>query len=233
MTSSPLADILSLPAMRALGPSVGAGGRRVTPPESSAWIVGRASATTGAESSAAGARLNFGGPESSESRGAAAGWEAGADVAEGVEAGRRRTIVAELLGSIEALSGAGEDALELELFEALSEPEDALRSFGRSLSSVLLDELLDELAALSSELDVALRNFGRSVSLLLEEESSELELARRSWGRSPEVGVPDELLAELVDVGLVMGFVGSSVACDAAACSSSVPSLTIAMVWAL
>jgi hypothetical protein len=200
--------------------------------------VGRASATTtGVESSGAGARLNLGGPESSESRGVASGW--GAGVGDEAEAERRRDIVAELLGSTEAIVGlaeslAGEDAL-------VPEPDDALRNFGRSLSSPLLEELLDELAVLSSELDVALRNFGRSGSSLLLEELlddvavllSELELARRSWGRSPDVGVADELLAELVDVGLVMGFVGSSVACDAAACSSSVPSLTIAMVWAL
>jgi hypothetical protein len=243
MNSSPLAEILSRPAMRA-GPSVGGGGRRVTPPESSAWIVGRASAITGAESSDAGARLNLGGPESSESRGVASGWGDGV-AADGPEAERRRgAIVAELLGSTEALVGlslslVGEDAL----FEVLSELDDALRNFGRSLSPLLFEELLDEFVVLSSELDVALRIFGRSESspgALLDEvpvSSPELELARRSCGRSPEVGVsdefPDELLAELLDVGLVMGRVGSSVACDAAACSSSVPSLTIAMVWAL
>jgi len=200
-------------------------------------MVGRASAITGAESSGAGVRLSFGGPESSESRDVAAGWGAGAGVAD--EAERRRTIVAELFGSAGATSLADEDALELlevelpevELLEALSEPDDALRSFGRSLSSPLFEEVLDELAVLSSELDEARCSFGRSESLLVFEESSELELARRNWGRSPDVEVP--LLAELVDVGLVMGRVGSSVACDAAACSSSVPSLTIAMVWAL
>src|SRR5580658_3921059 len=110
MKSSPLERILSRPAMpaEAAGPAVGGGGRRVTPPESSAWSVGRASATTGAESSAAGARLTLGGPESSESRGRGAGWGAAPDADE--EAGRRRTIVAELLGSIEALSGVGADA---------------------------------------------------------------------------------------------------------------------------
>jgi hypothetical protein len=147
--------------------------------------------------------------------------------------------VAELLGSIEAFEGlspvlAGEDAL-------LSELDDALRNFGRSLSSPLFEDVLDELGVLSSELELALCNFGRSGSSLLLEElldevaalSSELEPARRSFGRSAEVGVPDELLAELVDEGFVMGFVGSSVACDAVACSSSVPSFTIAMVWAL
>jgi hypothetical protein len=146
-------------------------------------------------------------------------------------------MVAELLGSIEAFVGlspvlADEDA-------PVSELDDALRNFGRPLSSLLFEDVL------SSELDVALCNFGRSGSSLLLEElleelldevaelSSELEPARRSFGRSPEVGVPDELLAELVDEALVMGFVGSSVACDAVACSSSVPSFTIAMVWAL
>jgi hypothetical protein len=216
---------------------VGGGGRRVTPPESSAWIVGRASATTGAESSAEGARLNFGGLESSESRVVAAGWDTGDDGDE--EAGRRRTIVAEVLGSMAALSGAGEDAAGVELLEALSELDDALRNLGRSLSSLLFEELVDELEVLSSELDVALRNFGRSGSLfedLLDDvplSSLELEPDRRNWGRSPDVGVPDELLAELVDEGLVMGCVGSSVACDAAACSSSVPSFTIAIVCAL
>jgi hypothetical protein len=205
--------------------------------------VGRASATTGADSSGAGARLSFGGPESSESRGAAVGW--GAGVADEAEAERRRDIVAELLGSTDALVGLSESPVgDDALVEALSELDDALRNFGRSLSSLVFEELLDELAVLSSELDEARRNFGRSGSSLLLELladllddvpalSSELELARRSWGRSPDVGVPDELLAELVDVGLVMGRVGSSVACDAVACSSSVPSLTIAMVWAL
>lgn len=232
---------------------MGGGGRRVTPPESSAWIVGRASATTGAESSDAGARLNFGGPESSESRGVS-GWAEGAGVADEGER-RRGAIVAELLGSTEALATLSESPAGAlaELFEALSELDDALRNLGRSPSSLLFEELLDELAVLSSELDVALRNFGRSGSLLLDalldapleelfEEllaglldevlvsSPELESARRNWGRSPE---PDELLAELVDEGLVIGRVGSSVACDAAACSSSVPSFTIAMVWAL
>jgi hypothetical protein len=135
----------------AAGPAVGRVGRRVTPPESSAWIVGRASATAGVESSGAGARLNFGGPESSESRCAADCWGGGAGLgAEEAddEAERRRAIVAELLGSTEALVGvsplgAGEDAV-------VSEPEDALRNFGRSLSLLLL----------SSELDVARRSFG-------------------------------------------------------------------------
>jgi hypothetical protein len=205
--------------------------------------VGRASATTAAESSDACARLNFGGPESSESR-VASGWGDGV-VADGVEAERRRgAIVAELLGSTEALVGLSpllvdEDAL----LEVLSELDGALRNFGRSLSLLSFEELLDEFAVLSSELDVALRIFGRSESsfgTLLGEvpvSSPELELARRNCGRSPDMGVPeelpDELLAELLDAGLVMGRVGSSVACDAAACSSSVPSLTIAMVWAL
>jgi hypothetical protein len=202
--------------MRAEDPSVGGGGRRVTPPESSAWIVGRASAI--GESSAAGARLNFGGPASSESRGVASDWGEGVDGVDDADAEdeRRRAIVAELLGSTEALaelpeSPAGEDAV----LEALSEPDDALRNFGRSLSSLLLEELVDELAVLSSELDDALCNFGRSgSSLLLEvaELSSELELARRSLGRSPDAGVSGELPAELVDEGFVMGRVGSSVA---------------------
>ncbi len=163
--------------------------------------------------------------------------------------------MAELLGSTEALATLSESPAGAlaELFEALSELDDALRNLGRSPSSLLFEELLDEFAVLSSELDVALRNFGRSGSLLfdalleelfeglalLEEllaglldevpvSSPALEPALRNWGRSP-----DELLAELVDEGLVMGRVGSSVACDAAACSSSVPSFTIAMVWAL
>jgi hypothetical protein len=150
--------------------------------------------------------------------------------------------VAELLGSIEALSGAGGVAPDEELLAALSELEDALRNLGRSPSSLLFEELLDELAA-SLELDVALCNFGRSESSLLLEAlleafdevlvSPELDPARRSWGRSPDVGVSDDLLAELVDAGLVMGRVGSSVACDAAACSSSVASRTNATVWAL
>jgi hypothetical protein len=115
--------------------------------------------------------------------------------------------VAELLESTGAISPAGEDALE-----APSEPDGARRSFGRSRSSPLFEEVLDELAALSSELDVALRNFGRSESLPLLEESSEPEQARRNWGRSPDVGVPEVLLAALVEEGLVMGRVGSSVA---------------------
>ena len=182
------------------------------------------------------------------------GWAEGAGVADEGER-RRGAIVAELLGSTEALATLSESPAGAlaELFEALSELDDALRNLGRSPSSLLFEELLDELAVLSSELDVALRNFGRSGSLLLDalldapleelfEEllaglldevlvsSPELESARRNWGRSPE---PDELLAELVDEGLVIGRVGSSVACDAAACSSSVPSFTIAMVWAL
>ena len=59
--------------------------------------------------------------------------------------------------------------------EALSELDDALRNLGRSLSSLLFEELLDEFEVLSSELDVALRNFGRSgSSLLLEELFEEL-----------------------------------------------------------
>lgn len=73
--------------------------------------------------------------------------------------------MAELFGSTEALVGlsvspAAEDAFEVELLEALSELDDALRSFGRSLSVLLFEAVLEELPVLSSELDVALCNFG-------------------------------------------------------------------------
>jgi hypothetical protein len=193
----------------------------------------------GAESSAAGVRRNFGGPESSESRDVA-GWADGVDGVGVEEAERRRgAIVAELSGSLEALTGLS--PLLVELLEALSELDAALRNFGRSLSSLLLDDPVDEFAV-SPELDAALCNRGRSGSSSLVEllaevlaSSLELELARRSLGRSLDVGVPDELLAELVEAklgeeGFVIGWIGSSVACDAAACSSIVPSFTIAIV---
>jgi hypothetical protein len=95
-------------------------------------------------------------------------------------------------------------------------------------------ELLAVVAGALSELDGALRSFGRSLSSLLEGllESSELEVARRSLGRSALDELSDEAVDESAD-GLVMGRVGSSVACDAEACSSSVPSLIIAMLLAL
>jgi hypothetical protein len=129
------------------------------------------------------------------------------------------------------------------------EPETARRILGLSgslsLEESLLDELLldDELlpAVLSSELEVALRNLGRSGSLSLEELplddelllailSSELEAARRSLGRLLSL-LLDELFEALLEELPVsepfpMGREVSSVASDAAECSSAVPSLT-------
>ena len=115
-----------------------------------------------------------------------------------------------------------------------------------SLEEPLLDELLEELlpAVLSSELEVALRNLGRSGSLsfeelLLDDElplailSSELEAARRSLGRLLSLLLDElfeallELPEELPEAELVpMGRDVSSVASDAAECSSAVPSFT-------
>lgn len=135
----------------------------------------------------------------------------------------------------------------------------ALRIRGRSLSSsldeLLLDELLlDELllSELSSELEVARRSLGRSGSLSLFDEllldellfdelllailSSELDAARRSFGRLLSLldePLLDELFEALLDLPVeelfAMGRDVSSVANDAAECSSGVPSFTRVM----
>ena len=73
--------------------------------------------------------------------------------------------------------------------------------------------LLDELPVALSGLEVAWRDLGVSWSLPLDEP---LEL------------LADELPMELLDKGCEVSFT----ACDAAACSSIVPSLTIAIVEA-
>jgi hypothetical protein len=89
-------------------------------------------------------------------------------------------------------------------------------SLGRSGSSLLFAELaglLDELPVALSGLEVAWRDLGVSWSLPLDEP---LEL------------LADELPMELLDKGCEVSFT----ACDAAACSSIVPSLTIAIVEA-
>ena len=89
-------------------------------------------------------------------------------------------------------------------------------SLGRSGSSLLLGELaeglLDELPLVLSGLEAAWRNLGVSWSPPLDEPP----------------GLPDELLIELLDKGRDVSFT----ACDAAACSSIVPSRTIVIVEA-
>jgi hypothetical protein len=184
-------------------------------------------------------RLSFGGPESSESRDVT-----GSDCAEEVEsddwtARRRGAMVAELLGSIGALAAAAAllpDGDELlaevlgEVLGTLSELDPALRNLGRSgSSSLLLEELLEELVEVSSD-EPARRSLGRLGSSLEElEVLSSDEEALRSWGRS----LSDREFEALVEEGLVIGRMGSSVACDAAACSSRVPAFTIDMFLAL
>lgn len=90
-------------------------------------------------------------------------------------------------------------------------------SLGRSGSSSLMEEpigaSLDELPAVLSGLEVARRNVGLALSLPLDEPAGELL---------------EELLVETLDKGRDVSFV----ACDAAACSSVVPSLTIVIVEA-
>jgi hypothetical protein len=158
----------------------------------------------------------------------------------------------ELLGELPGTICAGGEPSELEL---------ALRIRGGALSSLLellldellLDELLDELLlrVLSSELEVARRSLGRSGSLSLLDEllfdellfdelllvvlSSELD-ARRSLGRLLSL-LLDELFEALLDELpeeelFAMGRDVSSVASDAAECSSGVPALTIVMFTA-
>lgn len=152
---------------------------------------------------------------------------------------RRGDIVAELSGLICAPA----------LSSAL---ETARRILGRSESSLLLEELLEELPeeellVVSPELEGARRSLGRSgSSSTLEADDEELleELlklssepaARRSRGRfgsfdeAPDDEALDEpleeLLPELAEELFVIGCVGSSVDCEARACSSIVPSLT-------
>ena len=158
----------------------------------------------------------------------------------------------ELLVELPGTICAGGEPSELEL---------ALRIRGRSLSS-LLDELLPDellldelLSVLSSELEVARRSLGRSGSLSLFDEllldepllamlSSELDAARRSLGRLLSLldEPPDELFEALLDELpedelpeddlVAKGRDVSSVARDAAECSSAVPSLTIVMFTA-
>lgn len=90
-------------------------------------------------------------------------------------------------------------------------------SLGRSGSSLLIGApigaLLDELPVALSGLEVARRNVGLASSLPLDEPAGELL---------------EELLVEPVDKGRD----GSFIACEAAACSSVVPSLTIVIVEA-
>src|SRR5579863_5033574 len=199
MNGSPLSGILC--DVRGLddevpsgAPTRGGEGIRVTPLTSSACRLGRASATTGSEESAGGRpRRNTGRSGSPESRGAA----------------EDEDVVAESPGAISALG-------------VPSAFETARRIRGRSLSSLLLEELLDgllldALLVAVSELELARRSLGRSGSLspdelfeldeLFEDDelpdelptvSSELELARRSLGRSPLLlDEPLEALLEL------------------------------------
>jgi hypothetical protein len=90
-------------------------------------------------------------------------------------------------------------------------------SFGRSGSSLLLGEvaerLLDELLVVLSGLEFACRSLGLPWSPALDEPTGELleELLVESWAKGRDV---------------------SFIACDAATCSSSVPSLTIVIVEA-
>ena len=90
-------------------------------------------------------------------------------------------------------------------------------SLGRSGSSLLFGELaeglLDELPVVLSELEAVWRDRGVSWSLPLDE---------------PPGLLADELPMELLDKGRDVSFT----ACDAAACSSIVPSLTIFIVEA-
>jgi hypothetical protein len=151
----------------------------------------------------------------------------------------------ELLGELPGTICAGGEPSALEL---------ALRIRGRSLSSLLDELLLDELpldelllSVLSSELEVARRSLGRSGSLSLLEELlfdelllalllSELDAARRSFGRLLSLfdePLLDELFEALLDLPVeelfAMGRDVSSVASDAAECSSGVPSFTRVM----
>lgn len=180
-----------------------------------------------------GARLNTGALESSELLDGG-----GAD-------GRRAATVEELSGLICAPG-------------VVSAPETARRNRGGELSSLLEegefdelleelpDELPDELLVVLSELDGARRSFGRSGSSSMLEElleelldellavSSELEDARRSLGRLGSLldEAFEEPLEELPGEPCVMGCDVSSVACEAAECSSIVPSFTSDMVVA-
>lgn len=121
----------------------------------------------------------------------------------------------------------------------------ARRMRGRSLSSLLEELLLDELllealeellaTVLLSELEVARRSRGRSGSLSFDELpeellplSSELDAARRNLGRL----LSDELFEALLEEESPeepspRGREVSSVASEAAECSSGVPSFTI------
>ena len=134
----------------------------------------------------------------------------------------------------------------------LSALETPRRNFGRSGSSSTLwgieelEELLEELLAVSPELEGARRSLGRSGSSsrldevpdeLLDELltlSSELPDARRSLGRFGLLSLEefDELEAvaeppeELLPEPFVIGCDVSSIDCDASACSSIVPSRT-------
>lgn len=122
-------------------------------------------------------------------------------------------------GSSSTLCGIDElDELLEELLATSPELEGARRSLGRSGSSSRLDELLEELLdelpvellTLSSELPDARRNLGR-FGLLSFEESDEFEAV---------AVLADEPLPE----PFVIGRDVSSTACEAAACSSIVPS---------
>jgi hypothetical protein len=109
-----------------------------------------------------------------------------------------------------------------ELATGASELESARRSLGRS-SSLLDDELDDELLlddelAITSSESVARRSLGRLVPLLLEELFDELA------GALGDSFDPEVLIPKGRDV--------SSVATEAAECSSGVPSFTIAILTA-
>jgi hypothetical protein len=139
-------------------------------------------------------RLNCGGPESSASCGA-------------VGAGGRDTVadvVAESPGLICVLS-------------VLSELPVVRCSLGRSGSSLLieepLEELLDELPLPLSGFEAARRSAGPPLSLPLAE---------------PAADLLEEPPVESLDKGRDVSFV----ACEAAACSSVVPSLIIVIVEA-
>ena len=112
---------------------------------------------------------------------------------------------------------------ELLLVVLSLELEAAQRSLGRSgslsLEELLLDdELLEEpLAVLSSELEAARRSLGLLLSLLLDDELFEAVLDELFGA------LPEELLEE---VPIPSGREVSSVAREAAECSSGVPSFT-------
>ena len=132
----------------------------------------------------------------------------------------------------------------------LLEPEDARRNMGRSLSSgegfagrfpeLFEESFEDALPPVLPEPELGRRRTGRSLSLSSREELAELseelfdilsefEFFRRSTGWSPPPSDDrfEALVEDPEDPLPCNGRDVSSIACDAAACSSRVPSLTI------